>query len=355
MKQRFAKIKAFLSRSVPGWLRWIYGVVTRRLWLKLISLVIALIVWTYIISNTSSLTTTKMLRGLPVTAPVTGTLSSSLAVATDFTAVYSDSITVTVDVPQNYYANLSSRNVKVTPDYSGIRAAGTYDVPLIATSTQGTVTRISPATISVVIDEQDSCQFPLEMELVNVDNSNYWYDTAGAVMMLEQVDVSGPSSLVQSVDRVVAYMDMSGNSGKVDRSYRIVLLDENGEQINSRLLKKTNSMNGSLLSRCRVKMDVFPKKLLHVSVTASQLNVADGYRIDYISFTPASVYVAGPAEILDQYEELRFMPSSDVVLTPANNTMEGTLYGLDNFVYKSAGKVSMTVTLSQIPEVEDHE
>lgn len=352
MKQRisnlFHRFLSVLKNGLPRVGIAVKNMLTRRLLLKLISLLIAIVLWTYIVSNTSTLTNTKVIRNLSVTSPAVNSLSSSLAVATDFTDAYRSAVTVEVSVPQNYYADFSEKNVKVTLDYSSIRTAGVYNLPLIATTTHGEVKRITPSTVSVVIEELDSCEFPLEIDLNHVNDGDYWYDMDNAVMMLEQINVSGPASLVQSVEHAVVDVDVGGSVSAVDRSFKIVLLDEQNHPITSRLLKKTNSTNASVVSRCRVKLGIYPRKTLTVTADPSQLRVEEGYEIESITFKPAAITVAGMQNILDEYDTLGFIPDETRILSPENNTMEGSLFGLDNFRYKSASNIQMTVTLRRI-------
>ena len=146
MKQLIARVKA----TLPGTARAVWSFLTRLLWLKLLSLLLALVLWTYIISSTPSLTRTKLIENVSVTPSGANTLSAyTLAVSTDIFTSYQNSVDVSVTVPQSQYPLLAARNIRVTPDFTGISSPGTYDVPLVATTTYGTVSKITPSTISV--------------------------------------------------------------------------------------------------------------------------------------------------------------------------------------------------------------
>ncbi|MCR4577635.1 MAG: hypothetical protein K5784_06995, partial [Clostridiales bacterium] len=184
-------LKALISRikaALPRIWKWTLKVLTRRLWLKLISLVLAVILWTYIVMNVSSLTRTKTIENLSVTVPASSTLPSQLAVSTDIAGIYQKSIDVTVSVPQNEYSKLTSRNIRITPDYSSIRSAGEYDVPLTAVSTYGEVVRLSPASISVTVESLDSRVFTPQMEIINRDTGTYWYSEDTAALSPIQIN-----------------------------------------------------------------------------------------------------------------------------------------------------------------------
>ncbi|MBR4428308.1 MAG: hypothetical protein IKS78_03035, partial [Clostridia bacterium] len=177
MKEYIARVKA----ALPGIARAVWGILTRRLWLKLLSLLLALVLWTYIISSTPSLTRTKLIENVSVTPSGANTLSAyTLAASTDIFAAYQSSIDVSVVVPQSQYSLLAARNIRVTPDYTGIRSPGTYDVPLVAATTYGTVSKINPSTISVTIENLDSRVLSIEPEFVGEDSDKYWYGESSA-------------------------------------------------------------------------------------------------------------------------------------------------------------------------------
>ncbi|MGX8705926.1 MAG: hypothetical protein ACSW8J_05030, partial [bacterium] len=83
----------------------------RNLWLKLLSLLLAILLWNYVISTNTSITRAKVISGL--TGYVTGqtTLNANrLALLTDPSDQLSN-ISVTVDVPQAYFPRVNTENV----------------------------------------------------------------------------------------------------------------------------------------------------------------------------------------------------------------------------------------------------
>ncbi|MBR4235746.1 MAG: hypothetical protein IKR85_06750 [Clostridia bacterium] len=351
-------LKALISRikaALPRIWKWTLKVLTRRLWLKLISLVLAVILWTYIVMNVSSLTRTKTIENLSVTVPASSTLPSQLAVSTDIAGIYQKSIDVTVSVPQNEYSKLTSRNIRITPDYSSIRSAGEYDVPLTAVSTYGEVVRLSPASISVTVESLDSRVFTPQMEIINRDTGTYWYSEDTAALSPIQINVSGPSSVVQSVAGITVTVDAARYSPAVNRqSFTLNLRDQNGETIKSNLIKITNS-NGYNVSTCLVRLDVYPKKALDVYVDPAQISLAEGYRIESIVCEPASVTVAADKELLDELTRLSLVLPDDANGISAMYTKRVPLTGLDDYKYTSTSSVTVTVNVSAAEASESSE
>ena len=316
------------------------GVLTRRLWLKLLSLGLALLIWVYIISNTPSLTRERTITDLPVTASYSSALSGyTLAVATDITAEYQNAVDVTVELPQSQLSRLTARNIRVTPDYTGIRTPGVYEVPLVATTTYGTVTRINPPTVSITIENLDSRLISVEPVFLNENTDDFWYAESTVSINPQQITVSGPASMVANVAKVQVEMDVSGRPASTRRSCTTILVDGDDQPLANRLL--TRSSNS-----CYVVLDIYPKKVLEVYADPSQLTPAEGYTIDGISFQPASVTVAGESALLNELDYLPLdIPDMGEVSATFSRTL--SLSRLDDLKYVSSRSVYMTVSVSE--------
>ena len=111
-----------------------WAVLSRRFWMKFLSLVLAVLLWNYVISSNNSITRTKTISG--VSGYVTGqsTLNTyGLALLSDPTEALGN-VTVRLDVAQSLYSQVSADNVQVMLDLSSVRTAGTQAVRLKASS-----------------------------------------------------------------------------------------------------------------------------------------------------------------------------------------------------------------------------
>lgn len=340
MKRRFAKFDArvLLSRATES--------LTRRIWLKLLSIVLALIVWTYIINTTPSLTRSKYVSGLSVSISGSSVLNNyGLALASDTYAEYVSEIAATVDVSQSQFSKVTSKNIVVTLDISHIRSAGSHDVALNAVSAYGEVMKIYPGAITVVVENLDSRDVPIHAKLDGAQADEYWYSVRTDTINPQQISLSGPASIVQKVARAVAMVDVTGQTSSFRRAVMLNMLDTADGAINSRLLTKS-------ASTCSVSVEVYPKKELDVSMDASQIQVAEGYVIDGISFQPSTITVAAQSELLEDMVYLPLEISDD--LHPASKTFTTrlTVSGLSEFKYVSSTQVYMTVSISEIQETD---
>ncbi len=335
----------WFKTNVPRLLRGLWGALTRKLWLKLLALLLALLLWTYIISTTPTLTRTRTISGLSVTALSASALSGyTLAAATDVAAEYAGAIEVSVELPQSQYSRLNARNIRITPDYTGIRTSGVWEVPLVATSTYGTVTRINPPSISITVEDLDSRLISVEPVFLNEDTETYWYGVNQITINPQQITVSGPASLVQTVSKAMVEVDVSGRTSTLRRSLTTALVDRSDSIIDSRLLTRSSNT-------CYVIMDIYPKKALSIYADPSQIKVEEGYQIDSISFQPSQITVAGDSDLLDALEYLPLsIPETEEMSSTFSRTIP--LTQLDDFKYISAKSVYMTVNISPVAEAE---
>ena len=321
---------------VKRFFRFLLNAFTRRLWLKMLSLLLALLVWAYIISVNTSLTRTKTFSSLSVeSGSVTELSAKTLALATDIHSEYAGKIDVTVEVPQSRYAQLTSDNITLTPDFSGINSVGKYEVPLRGNSTYGTVTRISPSTIQVTVEDLISRDITAELEIVNEDEENYWYNTANFTLNPKTITVRGPASLMRSVSRAVVQVDVSGRSSTIRRGYTTVsLMDANDSEIPTQLL--TLSTRASI-----VNLEIYPKKRLEVSVDESLLHVPEGYEIVSVTVQPDTVVIAAGSDLLSQMESLS-VDVGDVQDFSGSHSLKLLMHS--DVKYYSASEVTLTVT-----------
>lgn len=337
-------MKKFMERlkSVGSFL---LGVFTRRLWLKLISFLLALVLWTYIISTNTSLTRTKQLEEISVASGSKAELSGrTLALATDIQADYADSIDVTVEVPQSQYTLLQKDNITLTPDFSGINAAGIYEVPLRGNTTYGSITELSPSTVRVAVENLESRNFSLSLEILNDDDENYWYDidTAGNSLNPKIVTVSGPESIVTSIRRAVVQVDVEGRTANPRRGFPVLLVDDSDAVIPTQLLTLSTSAS-------YVSLGIYPKKVLDVVFDESELlkRIPEGYEIASVSLQPDSIIVAAESKTLEAYDNL------SIKLEDVQDVSGSHSYSIimpSNFRYKSAAEVTMTVITQPIEE-----
>lgn len=275
----------------------------RNLWLKLLSLLLAILLWNYVISTNTSITRAKVISGL--TGYVTGqtTLNANrLALLTDPSDQLSN-ISVTVDVPQAYFPRVNTENVTVSLDLSSVRTAGTQEVRIRATSTFGRVTEIKPETAKLTFEALDSRSVPINTQTMG-EQENFWYNVSRVNPNF--LTISGAASMVRGISSATVLVDVAPHSAPFTQALPYVLLDTSGSEVSQNMLNLPSSS-------VAVSVDVYPTRELPLATGMNNVvkgKPADGYVVQSVTIQPDVVTAAADEALLDSLTELKIVPVS---------------------------------------------
>ena len=127
------------------------GFVTRNPWYKLLSLVLALALWSGLISQDSSITRDKQFTDVTVSVTGAETLKRNGYIVVSDTEALLSGFTVTASVPQLLYESVTINNYNPRIDLSRITGSGTQTVSVVTTSstTYGSVLSVEPASVEL--------------------------------------------------------------------------------------------------------------------------------------------------------------------------------------------------------------
>ena len=320
--------------------------VGRRMWriathnpgLKLLSVFFALVLWSYVVTSSPSITREKVLSAIDVTVTGQSVLSSrGLSVLTDVTAL--PEATLRVRVAQSSFTQVTSDNVRVELDLSGIRSPGKQSVRLRATTTYGSVVEIRPQYIDLDIENQDQRYVPVNVAVSGQTDPTYWYSVSRANP--SQITVTGPTSIVQTVSSALVKLDVTGRYESHNRVEPFTLLDAQGAEVAASLSRSTNSIT--------VSVDIYPMKELPIAAGADDLitgKVPDGYELTNVSVSPSSVFVAADKSLLSGLATLSVVPV-DVTGHARTFTAIAQINALRGVKNLSTDQVSVTATIEE--------
>ena len=317
-----------------------WKVFTRRLWMKLLSLLLAVLLWNYVVTSNHTITRSKTLTGL------NGYVTSQSTLATYGLALLDDpgsaltNVTVKLEVAQSDYALASPDNVQVMLDLSSVRTAGAQEVPLKATTTYGKVTGILPESVTLTFETLDSRSVPVSVELTGDKNADRWYSVSRTNPSV--VTVSGAASVVRSISQARVYSDVSGVSESYMRAEPYVLLDGEGKEITQSMLTRSSSS-------ITVVTDVYPTKEIPISTDIADVvtgRVAEGYEVKEIVIQPEGITVAADQELLEGLNELLIEPVSVEGLSQSFSA-RAMISLLSDFKNVSTEQVYVNVTIGE--------
>ena len=291
-----------VSTWMAGAAKRFWKILSRRFWMKVLSLLLAILLWNYVVSSDTSLTRTKVISGVDGYISGQSTLSTyGLALLSDPTEQL-ENITVRMEVAQSNYSRVTSQNVQVVADLSSVRRSGTQEVPLKATSSSGRVTAVMPETVSLTFEPLDSRLIPVNVELTGEKNEDNWYNISRTNP--SALTVSGAASVVRSISQARVYSDVTGADLSYVRAEPYVLLDGEGKEIPQDQLTRS-------ASSITVTTDVYPTREIPISTEIGEVvrgRVAEGYTISEITIQPEFVTVAADESLLAGISELLIEP-----------------------------------------------
>lgn len=318
----------------------LWAVFTRRLWLKIASLLIAIFVWNAVVAGDSSITRSKTLFNVKGSVTGQATLSTyGLALLTDPEALLGN-FTVQLDVAQSQYSYATAENVSVSLDLSGVRTAGTQDVPLTAVSAYGRVLSITPQTVNLTFEALDSRSIPVNVEFDGDIRDDIWYNVSRINPM--NITVSGASSLVRRIVQARVYTDVSDEESGYTRAEPYVLLDSDGNEINPSMLARSSTS-------VTVVTEQLPMKEIPISTNIADVVTgypADGYEVAEVSVRPETIVIAAEKDLLDSITELQIEPVS-VEGASQSFTGRAKISLLSDFKYASAEEVYVNVIIEE--------
>ena len=317
-----------------------WAILSRRLWMKLLSFLLAILLWNYVVASNPAITRTKNLGGLSGYVTGQSTLSTYKLALLNDPSQYLDDVSVRLEVSQSDYSKVSADNVQVMLDLSAVRTAGTQQVPIKATTTYGRVLDVLPETLTLTFEPLDSRSIPLNVQITGDEGENKWYSVSRTNPTM--ISVSGAASIVRSISQARVYSDVSGAEDDYVRAEPFVLLDGEDNEISQSMLSCSSSS-------ITVVMNLYPTKELPVSDAIEKVitgQPAEGYVVSDVSIQPESVSIAAEADLLDGISEVHIEPVS-VEGASQSFSARAKLALLSGFKNVSAEQVYVNVTLEE--------
>ena len=333
-------------------LHWLRETLLNNWPLKLLSLVLALALWTGLITQDPTLTREKSFRDVPVTVNNADILKRNGYIVTSDLEALLSGVDMTVEVPQMQYSDATPANYNIRVDLNRLaKKAGEQELVIATTNTPtyGAVTRVSPATITVTVEEYVTHSY-IPVNVVQLGEAPEGFYAAGVTKDPSWITVSGPRSLVEKVDRAQVVLDMSklsAKEGPVEHALAFTLLDEEGEAVESDMLQVTRE--SVLRERINVTVTLYTKR--DVPVQAAQLYVgepAEGYEVADVYVTPSYVTIAGLRSVVDSVDLLQTGKLANIRGAQESVTATIDLAKPLNLQWMSTSKVNVTVVIRPV-------
>lgn len=286
---------------------------------KIVFSIAAAIACWMVVAFTISNTITDTIRDVPVTINTASTSYQSLGLD-----IMDDITNLTVDVKvegaRAVIGRLDKNSVRVTPSFTNVKEAGTYDLQLTVTKTNQlddfNIIAVEPAKITLRFDNAVSRKVPVTANVIGLETSeDYIVDTP--IINPSEITITGPEQDVDAVAKAVVNVEVNS---VVDETIRqtceVVLLDAEGEPIINdtlRLDNETVDVAVPVYKRGVLPLDIeftnvpegFDISSLHYSLSKTELNVAastsviDNLKTKIIGYVDLATFEIGESYLFD--------------------------------------------------------
>lgn len=276
--------------------------------LKVISLVLAIVVW-IIVANVDDYTTTKQISGIEIEF-INGNA------ITEKNKVYEVPDGTTIDIVvkgrRSVVESLTSEDFKAVADLSKMSVTNAVSVEVAAISSyiarDLTITYTDNAVI-VAVENKVEKQLPITVRATSEVAEGYAIRNKTATPNL--ITVKGAESVVNTIEEVVVDVDVTDSNHNLTAYAEPVFLDYNGDVIDATKFEYD-------VEEVSVTVEILQTKKLAVRVKTTG-EPKEGYAISSIDYQPTSILVVGEAEDLAMVDELLI---DDIDVTDCNKDLE---------------------------------
>ena len=271
--------------------------------LKILSLLIAILIWV-VVKNVQDPMLVKVITRIPVTIVNESYLASNLEVPLLIEG--QDTVNVKVKGRESVVKELKREDFTAIADMTQIISMETTPrmVP-VKVSCEGLLDSdisVTPENIQVDIEEQTSVE-----KIIAVNTGDTIPDKNYEVGVLkanpEKVTISGPESIVNKIDRVVALVDVSDRKEtKIELDSELKIYDKNQDELSE---KQLSYLDLKEIKNNKIKVTAeFWKAQNKISVKADISGSPKyGYQVSEIKLVPDTISIAGTDEALQKLAE----------------------------------------------------
>ena len=323
-------------------------IVGSKRFLLLASLLVAVLTWSVLVASDTTLTRPKTFQNVSVSVIGEPTLKSRGFIVMDDLDELVSGVRMTVEVTQANYNRVSGTSYNPHFDLTDVTGVGENTLE-IAYSSQiyGPVISCEPSTITVNVERYMTRRVPVVLEMVGFAPEDVYLDSYRTDPTM--LSVSGPQSLVTSVARAVAKLDLStlSTDRASDRTaLDVELQDASGAVIVSDKLEITNQT--VITDSVIVDTEVVPAAMVPLELESLVTGEpAEGYALENVYVEQDALRVAAKQEILGSIEFITVDQPLDISGATGNVSGYVKLKKLTGIENTLPGEIAVTAEIAE--------
>ncbi len=285
-------------------LKTIWNVLKSNLVLKIMALLFAVILWSYVLAVENPYRT-RVIPDVPVRYEKYDQLTGKKLEISKSLSEELGYVNVKVRVKQSELEYLREENIDAYIDLSTVSESGEYPLKIVAKpkNFSGEVLEISPSSRILHVDKYKSKPVPVAVNTIGSVPDGYY--ASEPVLAPTTVEIKGAQTDVAKIASAICNVDLTGLTEGYSRNMEIDLLDYDGNIIDKNLFDDLPSVI--------VTLDVQHMKTVPIDAVGSitgQDEVAIGYEVADITCVPETVQITGSASALAGIDKISLVPYS---------------------------------------------
>lgn len=283
--------------------------------LKIMALFFAGLLWLVVV-NIDDPVDSQVYSNIPVTVKNEDVISSkgNMYQILDGT----DTVRVTVSAKRSILSKIKAEDIVATADFNDMELVSLVPITASVHGYDGNsvLATATPHNMQVKVDAVKGSDFPLTVSTTGTLRDGYVLGST--TTSPEIITIRGSESLVNSIDKAVARISISGMSESETVNADLVLYDADGNVIDQTLL--TNNLGEKGLT---VDVEILDTKDVPIRASVSG-TPEEGYAYDSLLCEPDTVKVCGTAEDLKKLDEI-VIPSSELDISGLTEKKQYTI------------------------------
>lgn len=149
----------------------------------------------------------------------------------------------------------------------------------------------TPINLQIVVEDNASTTFPITAMAVGEVQDGYVLGSLTSIP--ETIKISGPKSLVNRINKVVARADVDGLQKSSILKAELIFYDS-GDNVVDQTLLETELKEGGV----SVDVEVLNTKHVKLKIDTSEIYTAEGYTVANVAYEPQTIQIVGSSEDL---------------------------------------------------------
>ncbi|MCR5322100.1 MAG: hypothetical protein K6E85_02275 [Lachnospiraceae bacterium] len=319
------------------------NLLTKNIGLKLISLVVAAVIWLAIM-NMADPVVSETFTDIPVTATNVEVITSR---GYQYTVETGEKVDITCKGKRSIIYSLSKADFKAYADFNTLNSMYMAGITVECTSPNAEDIIINQRTENMAIKLEDQKSATFSVRIAQEGQVKEGYYCHGMTPNTSLIEVSGAASQVDSVKEIVAYVNVDERSESFEHEFELVAYNFDGEEIDPMKL-------GLDPKTVFVSVEIFRTKEVEIGVVTTG-TPAPRYYVEKLVFAPSTVKLAAKDDILWNIDKI--MVEFDItglsqyteVQLPLEDFIESQ-YGDEVYLVDSQAYVSVAATITPFIE-----